>query len=191
MNTSGSSAERRHHRFTVDEYYRMTEACILPEDTSTELIRGEILDVGERIPLHSGTMDRMNRFLLRRAGDNAVVGIKHAVGFDRYTEPIADFSVLRARSDFYSEAHPGPADVLLMIEVAGDSLAYDRNFKAPLYAGAGIPEYWLVDLAGKEVVVHRGPLEGRYSEVTNLGRGDAVALQAVPGLTLSVDEIFG
>ena len=139
MSTAGLSAERRHHRFTVDEYYRTTEARILPEDTSTELIGGEILDVGERIPLHSGTMDRMNRILLRRVGDSAVVGIKHAVRFDRYTEPIADYSILRARSDFYSEAHPGPEDVLLMIEVAGASLAYDRESKAPLYAGAGIP----------------------------------------------------
>jgi Uma2 family endonuclease len=191
VSTSGPSAEWRHHRFTVDEYYRMTEAGILPEDTSTELIEGRILDVGERVPFHSGTMDRMNRILLQRVGDSAVVGIKHAVRFDPYTEPIADYSILRARSDFYSEAHPGPEDVLLMIEVAGASLAYDRDAKAPLYAGAGIPEYWLVDLAGREVIVHRSPLEGRYSEVTNLGRGDAAALQTVPGLTLSVDEIFG
>jgi hypothetical protein len=158
----------------------MTEAGILPEDTSTELIEGEILDVGERIPLHSGVMDHMNMILLRRTGDNALASVKHPVRFDRYTEPIADYSILRGR-----------ADVLLMIEVAGASLAYDRDVKAPLYAGAGIPEYWLVDLTGRRIIVHRRALDGRYSEVTTLGRGDAVALQTVPGLTLSVDEIFG
>ena len=191
MSTVGPSAERRYHRFTVDEYYRMTEAGILPEDTSTELIEGEILDVGERIPLHSGVMDHMNMILLRRTGDNALASVKHPVRFDRYTEPIADYSILRGRADFYSRAHPGPTDVLLMIEVAGASLAYDRDVKAPLYAGAGIPEYWLVDLTGRRIIVHRRALDGRYSEVTTLGRGDAVALQTVPGLTLSVDEIFG
>jgi Uma2 family endonuclease len=175
----------------VDEYYRMTEAGILPEDTSTELVEGQILDVGEQIPLHSAVMDRMNMTLLRRVGDGVIFSVKHPVRFDLYTEPIADCSVLRGRADFYSRAHPGPEDVLLMIEVAGASLAYDRDFKAPLYAGAGIPEYWLVDLAGREVIVHRSPLEGRYSEVTNLGRGDIAVLQTVPGLTLSVDEIFG
>lgn len=191
MSTAGPSAERRRHRFTVDKYYRMAEVGILREDTSTELIEGEILIKGEGTPLHSGVMRRMNQTLLRRVGDTAIVSIKQPVRFDPYTEPVADYSILRGRADFYSEAHPGPADVLLMIEVAGASLAYDRDVKAPLYAGAGIPEYWLVDLTGKTIIVHRGALDGRYGEVTTLGRGDAVALQTVPGLTLSVDEIFG
>lgn len=191
MSTAGPSAERRHHRFTVDKYYRMAELGILREDTSTELIDGEILIKGEGTPLHSGVMRRMNQMLLRRVGDTAIVSIKQPVRFDRYTEPIADYSILQGRDDFYSEAHPGPGDVLLMIEVAGASLAYDRDVKAPLYAGAGIPEYWLVDLTGKRIIVHRGALDGRYSEVTTLGHGDAAALRTVPGLTLSVDEIFG
>lgn len=181
----------RFHRFTVDEYYRMTQAGILPEDTSTELIGGAILDVGEYIPLHSGVMDRMNMILLRRVGDSAIVSVKHPVRFDRYTEPIADYSILRPRADFYSEAHPGPEDVLLMIEVAGGSLAYDRDIKAPLYAGAGIPEYWLVDLTDRVIHVYQEPVGGQYSEVVTLRQGETAALRTIPGLTLSVDEIFG
>ena len=191
MSTAAPSAERRHHRFTVDKYYRMAEVGILRADVRTELVDGEILIMEERVPLLSGVMRRMNAVLLPRAGDGAIVGINQPVRLDNYTEPVADFAVLRPRADFYSEAHPGPEDVLLMIEVALASLDYDREVKAPLYAGAGIPEYWLVDLGGREVMVQRGPLDGRYSEVTTLGRGDTAALQSVPGLTLSVDEIFG
>ena len=60
----------------------------------------------------------------------------------------------KPRDDYYVDAHPGPDDILLLIEVADTTLEFDRNVKLPLYARAGISEVWLVDLNGDYVEVH-------------------------------------
>jgi Uma2 family endonuclease len=73
----------------------------------------------------------------------------------RLTLPQPDVALLRRRDDFYARAYPEPADVLLLVEVADTSLAYDRDVKAPLYAQAGIPEVWIVDLNKRELAVYR------------------------------------
>ena len=71
------------------------------------------------------------------------------------TEPEPDVTVLRQRS--YKHAEPAVADVLLLIEVAETSLRYDRVTKRPLYAEAGVPEYWIVDCGAESIELHRGP----------------------------------
>ncbi|HZQ35072.1 MAG TPA: Uma2 family endonuclease, partial [Dehalococcoidia bacterium] len=91
----------------------------------------------------------------------------------------------------YSRAHPGPADVLLLIEVADTSLAHDREVTGPLYAAAGIPDYCLLDLAGEQVLVHREPKRGSYTRVETVRRGGTVAPLAFPDLLLPLDELLG
>src|SRR6266516_316286 len=84
-------------------------------------------------------------------------------------------ALLKPRADGYRAAHPGPGDILLVIEVADTSGQADRDLKVPLYARAGIPETWLVDLANEVIEVHRQPgLEG-YREVHTVRRGDTVS----------------
>lgn len=95
------------------------------------------------------------------------------------------------RPDFYASAHPGPTDVLLVVEVAETSAAYDRAVKVPLYARAGIPEVWPVDLAEGQVEVFRHPSPQGYREVRTVRRGDRVASEAVSPLELAVDDILG
>lgn len=155
-----------------------------------ELIGGEILDVGEWGPRHSSVVMWLHQLLFRRVGDSGIVSVKHPVRFDQYTEPIADISILKPREDFYSEAHPGATDVFLMIEVADVSIDFDREAKAPLYAAAGIHEYWLVDLTANAVRVHVGPVGEVYQGIEECGRGSVLTASALPELTLSVDEIF-
>ncbi len=82
--------------------------------------------------------------------------------------------MLRPRADDYRSATPGPVDVLLVVEVADTSLGYDRAVKAPLYAARGVPELWIVDLAAREVEVHRAPEGGRYTVVARVGPGGAL-----------------
>ncbi|MCU0836787.1 MAG: Uma2 family endonuclease [Chromatiaceae bacterium] len=85
---------------------------------------------------------------------------------DRHAAPPQpDIALLAPRDDFYEAEHPRPADVLLLVEVADTSLAYDRDRKLPLYARFGIPEVWLIDIAGRTVMIHRDPQAepGRYA----------------------------
>ena len=78
-----------------------------------------------------------------------------------------------------------------MVEVSDSTLAYDRKVKLPLYASAGIPEIWIVDLRGEKVEVFTGMEGDRYTGMRAHIRGDEVRSESVPGLTLPVTEILG
>jgi Uma2 family endonuclease len=99
--------------------------------------------------------------------------------------------LLRLRADLYETSHPGPADVLLVIEVADTSLPYDRQRKLPLYARASVPESWLLDIDGDALEVHRQPTDRGYRVIQRLGRGDVVAPEAFPDLKLRVADLLG
>jgi hypothetical protein len=73
-------------------------------------------------------------------------------------------ALLRPRADFYTDAHPGPRDVLLVIEVSESSLQPDRDVKVPLYARHAIPEVWLVDVAQRRVLRFTSPVGGVYRQ---------------------------
>src|SRR5262245_33682707 len=133
-------------RFTADDYQRMGQAGILTEDDRVELIDGEIVAMTPIGTRHNASVNRGNRALVRAADDAAIVQSRGSVRLDRCSEPEPDLALLRPRPDFYATRHAGPDDILLIIEVAESSIEYDRDVKAPLYAAAGIPEYWLVDL---------------------------------------------
>lgn len=137
------------YRFTVDDYNRMAETGILKEDARVELIEGEIKMMSPIGSRHASTVDRSDRALKRLLGDSYIVRVQGPILLDDYSEPQLDLAVLHFRDDFYAGGHPTPADVLLVIEVADSTLQEDRKVKMPLYARAGIPEAWLVDLRPK------------------------------------------
>ncbi len=97
----------------------------------------------------------------------------------------------RPRNDFYREGHPGPSDVLLLVEVADASGRYDRGVKLPLYANAGVPEVWVVDLAEQRLEVYRSPSSGGYGGMRELRAGDRVAPMAFEDLLIEVGELLG
>jgi Uma2 family endonuclease len=178
-------------KFDVGEYYRLAEAGILREDDRVELIEGEIVQM---VPIgsgHSGTVNRLNYALLRAAGDRAVVTVQNPLRLSDTSEPIPDFLVLRPRPDFYADSHPTAADVLVLIEVAQSSLRYDRGVKLPLYARHGVPEVWIVDLAGRVVEVHRKPGAEAYAESTIHAPGAMLEPALLPGLRVAVADILG
>jgi Uma2 family endonuclease len=110
---------------------------------------------------------------------------------DAHSEPVPDLAVLNPRADFYASAHPGPGDVVLLVEVADASLRYDRDVKVALYARAGIPETWLVDLQNERVDVFTQPTLQGYRASRQFRRGERLASQALPASSLLVDEILG
>jgi Uma2 family endonuclease len=167
----------------------MAEVGILTEDDPVELIDGEIIEMTAIGARHVACVRRLNRLLMRRLGDDIVIDIQSPVRLGEHTEPEPD--VVVARAGDYSDNLPTAHDVLLLIEVADTSLGYDRGTKLPLYARAGIPEYWLVDLQGEEIERHTNPVEGRYRVTVRARRGEEIDSLAVPGLTLRADEVLG
>lgn len=181
--------ERR--RFTVDEYYRMAEAGILTEDDRVELLEGEVLQMPPIGSHHAGCVGRIDRIFQQLLGNRAIVWVQNPVRLDAYNEPQPDVALLRLRDDFYTTGHPGPGDVLLIVEVAETTASYDRSLKVPLYARFGIPEVWLVDLNAETVEVYRGPSAGGYQDVRPLGRSETLSPTAFPDVATPVDAVVG
>ena len=177
-------------RYSVDNYEEMIRLGVLGENDRVELIRGEIvpkMPIGSK---HAGSVKRMNSLISSRAGNRSVVGVQDPVRLID-SEPEPDISVMRPRSDFYSTSHPQPPDILMIARVSDSSLDEDRNIKGPLYAEAGIPEYWIVNLIDECIEIHRGPqADGTYQDVRVLRRGEQAEIAALPGVSIAVDEVI-
>ena len=178
-------------RFTVDEYHQMARAGILNEDDRVELIRGEIVHkmvIGSR---HAACVARLNELLVARLRGRAILWPQNPLTILPDSEPEPDIILLRHRADFYAGELPGPDDVALLVEVADTSLRYDRHVKGPLYAEAGVQDYWIVDLTGGAVEVHREPVAGAFRLTERVARGGTLTPLAFPDTPLDAADVLG
>lgn len=164
-------------RFTSDEVQAMLQAGILHEDDRLELINGQLIPMAPIGNAHIACVNRLNRLLVERTTSEIVVSVQNPVRIDAYNEPEPDL-VLSSALD----RAPEPDDVLLLVEVADSSLAYDCETKLPLYAQAGIPEVWIVNLDDRQVEMHRDPSEDFYRTRQIAARGDTITVQARPDI---------
>lgn len=190
MNASTDILPRR-HRITVDEYHRMGEAGIFSEDDRVELIEGEIIDMTPIGFRHASVVDELNFLLAKQLPDTYRVRVQNPLRLSETTEPQPDLVIVRRRSDRYAESHPTQTDVLLLIEVADTSAGYDRSVKIPLYARHGIPEVWLVDLAGGSVEVFRHPSPSGYQEMSRHAEKGCLRPHLLPEVKVDLERILG
>ena len=174
-------------RFTADEYHHMAQVGILAPRDRVELIDGEIVVMSPIGSRHSACVACANRALINAVGEQAIVQPQGSVRLDLFYEPEPDLVLLRPQADFYATRHRTPGDVLLVIEVADSSLAYDRDMKAPIYAMAGIGEYWLADLIANAVWRYSNPERGTYQRVGRYHRGESIAPLELPTCVVPVD----
>ncbi len=185
------AAQLLRRRFTVSEYHRMGQAGILGEDDRLELLEGEIVEMAPIGSRHQAVVDRLTSLFFNRVGDAAVVRVQGPVRLGEHSEPEPDLLLLRRRADYYASAHPGPEDVLLLVEVSDTSAEYDREVKLPLYARYSISEVWLVGLEAGTIGVYRVPTAEGYQEVSQAGRDQGIYPVAFPQLEWAVGDIIG
>jgi Uma2 family endonuclease len=185
------AAQGSRRLFTVNEYYRMGDAGILTGDDRVELIEGEVVRMTAIGNDHAACVDRLHQLFSRSVADRAVVRVQSPIRLSEFSEPQPDLALLQPRADFYATAHPGPQDVLLVVEVVDSSTGIERLTKMTLYSRCGIPEAWLVHVHEDGVETHRGPTPHGYCEVKCLGRGSHMTVEALPDLTFAVDDILG
>jgi Uma2 family endonuclease len=178
------------HRFTADEFHRMGEVGIISNEDRLELINGEIVEMTPIGSQHASCVRRLDRWLQRLVGDDALVSAQQPIRIEDDGEPIPDLAVLRPRNDDYGESHPTPANVLLVIEVADSSVMFDRNVKRHLYAAAGIPEYWVVDLPRRCVAVCLSPEGGDYAEMRDYQDGESWLSPGLGGRDVSAGTVL-
>ena len=185
------AAQLLRRRFTVLEYHRMGQVGILGEDDRLELLDGEIVEMAPIGSRHQAVVNRLTRLFSNQLHDGAVVRIQGPVRLGEETEPQPDLLLLAPRADFYASDHPGPEDVLLLVEVSDTSTDYDREVKLPLYARYGIDEVWLVNLEAGVVEVYRAPTAQGYQEVSQADNEQRISPVAFPQLDLAVEDIIG
>ncbi len=179
-------------RFTIAEYHHLALARILGEDERVELLEGVIVRMSPQSEQAVRVLLFLNRHLSRSLGDEYQVRPQVPVTLpSSESEPEPDLAVVRAADALSRLEHPQKA--LLAIEVSLTSLRFDRTVKARVYAGAGIPEYWIANVETGCVEVFRDPdpAAGAYRTTLLVGKQETLSSTAVPGLSLSVAALFG
>lgn len=167
----------------------MIEAGIFDEDERLELLEGVLVPMSPQSPEHADIVQWLNNTLVRLAGPEYDVRPQLPLTASPHSEPEPDLAVVPAGRT--RAAHPGSA--LLVIEVARDSVRKDRLLKAGLYARAGIPEYWIVNVDEGCIEVHVSPdaAAGCYTKAQTLRRGEDLGCGVLPQIRFSVADLFG
>ena len=182
-----TAVQVRPRPFTTNEYERLVGAGILSDGERVELIEGQIVEMNPIGPEHVWSVNDLND-VFRRV-DDVVVSVQNPIRLREYVEPQPDVVVLRTRGP--RDRVPLAEHALLIIEVADTSLDYDRYTKAPLYARAGMTEYWIVDLNGERIEVYREPSPAGYRTVRYVLRGESLSPAFAPDMVIQVDAILG
>ena len=168
----------------------MGEAGIIPPDARVELIDGEILEMSPIGRRHNAHVDRLAARFFSAVNGRAIVRGQGSIALGDDGEPEPDLVLLRPRDDFYDGTDATADAILLLIEVADSSEAYDRLTKTPMYARHGIPELWLVDLNRGLVTVSCDPSPAGYQTVRVYRRGEPITPQAFPDIVVAINEIL-
>lgn len=175
-------------RWTLEEYERLVEQGFFHPEEKIELVDGVIFEMTPQSSRHAAGVRLAELALqpLYPQGFDVRTQLPLALGLDAEPEP--DLAVVPGQARDYITAHPKTA--VLVVEVADSSLLHDRKRKARLYARAGIPEYWLVNLLDWCLEVFRDPKAGTYTMRTILREGDSLAPLTCPGTEIPVADLL-
>jgi Uma2 family endonuclease len=175
---------------TSVEYYQMMESGIIREGERVELISGQIFTMAAKGTRHTLSTRKLFKHLLALIGDRADVQSQDPITLPNNSEPEPDIVIAKLRSDDYVNSHPVPADIILLIEVADSSIKFDRETKAPLYAAAGITEYWIVNLIDDRLEIYRQPEGDIYTSIEIITPPRSISLPQFSDITLNIGNFF-
>jgi Uma2 family endonuclease len=179
-------------KWTRSQYESLSS--LVAGDEKLELVEGELITkMGKKRP-HVNAQVYLNAWLIQTFGFFRVqteAPIDVAPEDNHASEPEPDLVVTRQDVSHFHSANPGPADLLLVAEIADTTLSFDLTTKAALCARAAILEYWVVDVRSRRLIVHRSPEGGRYTSVAAYGEHESVSPLAAPQAELPVRKIFG
>lgn len=182
--------ELLHHRFSLDEYEKMIECGVLDTDDRVELLAGEIVEKMGEGSRHSSCVARLTRHFVLALGNRAILLPHGPVALPPDSMPEPDITLALDREDFYAGRRPLVTDVLLLIEVADSSLREDRKIKLPIYAKAGVTEYWIVNVVDRVIEVYSKPNSSGYSESRAAHVDETIAPIAFADIALKVRDII-
>jgi Uma2 family endonuclease len=177
---------------TVEEFDKMIAGDVFADGERVELVEGVLVSYAPpQGNEHAGLVWHLPEAIRARLGVRAAYWTQSPVIIAATTVLEPDLSILRMRSGGYRHQRPVAADVRAVVEIAVSSLRRDRSQKLRLYAEAGIPEYWVVDVAGLRIETFSRPAGAAYTEQRTVSGGDSVTFEAFPDVVFTADELFG
>lgn len=178
-------------RWSVAQFERAVALGLFPEETRLELLAGELYERPMENPPHAYTIDTLYDLLARSLDlSTCFLRNQHALPLTPESAPIPDLAVIAGQRRDFLQSHPQPEQVLLIIEVSDATLSQDRNAKAELYAGAGIQEYWIVNLGKRRLEVYRDPSGSEWSTQLKLTEQQSITPLCAPSTTIPVADFF-
>jgi Uma2 family endonuclease len=175
-------------KWSLQDYHQMIETGLLDE-RKVELVSGEIIEMSPEGAPHSSYCGEIAEYLRRTLRDRAKVREAHPITLANNSEPEPDIAIVRNRATLYRDRHPHPEDIFWLIEVANSTLAKDLGMKKDLYAGAGIEEYWVLNLQASTLVVFRDLTNSGYLSATSFTTGTISPL-AFPDLSIDIQQLL-
>ena len=164
-------------RYTVEQYHRLIEDGSLTTDDRVELLEGRLVKKMSKSTPHEYALKKLIKMLTAMLPADWHMGGQSPITVGT-SEPEPDISIVRGTEEDYLPRHPGPADIGLLVEVSASSLAIDRFDKLRIYARAGVPAYWVVNLVDRQVEVYTlptGPVANpEYASRQTFTAGDSV-----------------
>lgn len=174
--------------WTRDEYHRLAAAGVFAPGSRVQLVRGEIVEMTPQSAAHATAIRLIQQRLEAVFREGYDIRAQLPLALSEDSEPEPDVAVVPGTTRDYSRQHPTSA--VLVVEVSGGTLPFDRGPKAVMYARAGIQEYWIVDLDRRVLEVYRDPRASGYATMTVVGPGEAIAPEAAPHAPVLVADLM-
>ncbi|MGH8220478.1 MAG: Uma2 family endonuclease [Steroidobacteraceae bacterium] len=180
----------RRHTVSADEFLEMGNAGVFAPEARLELIEGEIIEMAPIGSPHAAVLRELTARLGRSAADRVIVSPQCPLVLGEGSVPQPDLALLKPKPDKYFRDHPHASDALLVVEVSDTTLRFDLDSKIPLYALAGVPEAWVVDIERRAIRVFRDPDASGYRTSFTATGTDSIEPAALEGVALSADMLF-
>ena len=175
------------YKWSIEEWHELLDAGLL-EGKPVEFLEGEIITVSPEGVEHSYSNQSIADFLRELLKGKAYIRDSHPITLDN-SEPEPDVAIVRLPDTIYRTHHPYPQDIYWLIEISNRTLKIDLNQKKITYARNGIPEYWIIDLVNKKLIVHTQLQNNNYTQVKEYTKGTTSSL-AFPNVAIALDKLL-
>jgi Uma2 family endonuclease len=175
---------------TIDDFHKLADAGVFRDDERIELIEGELIAMAPIGHVHAYWVSELTRSLERMVGEEAIVWVQNPIVRPPNNQLQPDIALLWPPLIKYKTRLPSVEDVLLVVEIADTTIAYDRDVKTKIYAAGGVPEVWLLSTREETLFVFRSPVGDDYAHVQTLRKSDSIALVKFPKITVRVSDLL-
>jgi Uma2 family endonuclease len=175
-------------KWTIDRYHQAVDAGVF-DDVSVELLKGDLIEVSPEGVPHAASSSDAGDYLREILGNRAKVREGHPITLPNHSEPEPDIAIVDPDTEIYRLHHPYPENIFWVIEFSQSSLQKDLEIKSKIYAEVGIPEYWVMNLKNRTLIVFRDPIDGKYQSQHTLTHGTISPL-SFPDIQIDVARLI-